>query len=77
MELTDAEREEFITLADATFDPGLWDDTELPILRKAKADREREQGKKRGKVLLFQQPTLTEVHDDRGTDRRPDDDCLV
>jgi hypothetical protein len=64
MELTDSEREEFVTLANATFDPGLWHESELPILRKAKADREREQGKERGEVFSFEQPTLTEVHED-------------
>jgi hypothetical protein len=43
MELSDKEREEFTRLADATLDPDLWDEADLPILRAARAEHEREQ----------------------------------
>jgi hypothetical protein len=45
MELTDAEREEFRALADATLDAELWDEEELPILRAAKKAAEEEQAR--------------------------------
>ncbi len=47
MELTDKEREEFIRLADATLDPGVWDEEDYPILKETRAEYEREQERER------------------------------
>ena len=38
MELTDAERAEFIALSEATYDAALWDEADLPFLRQAKRE---------------------------------------
>jgi hypothetical protein len=45
MALTDLEREEFLALANATYDPELWSEDELPILRAAKKAFEEEQAR--------------------------------
>jgi hypothetical protein len=57
MELTGAERAEFIELSEATYDAALWDEADLPILRKAKREYEEEQVRERGGVLPFEQAT--------------------
>ena len=54
MKLTDLEREEFIALAGNTFDPELWTEDELPLLRAARKEFEKEQALERDDVL---QPT--------------------
>ena len=43
MELTDLEREEFIALAQDTFDSELWTEDDLPLLRAAKKEFEESQ----------------------------------
>ena len=72
MGLTDSEREEFIRLANATFDPDLCSEEDLPWLRAARAEFEREQSQKRRDALSAEQTTLTE--DDEGHDS--DLNCL-
>ena len=52
MELTDAERAEFIELSEATYDAALWDEADLPILRKAKREYEEEQSQECGGLPL-------------------------
>jgi len=42
MDLTDSEREEFNRLANDTLDPELWTEDDLPALRRARAQYERE-----------------------------------
>ena len=75
MKLTDAERAEFIALANATLDPEMWSEDELPILRKTKADNDRQQEWERNHPHLIEQPILTD-DDENGwpydlcTDRR-------
>jgi hypothetical protein len=60
MELTDAERAEFIELTRDSYDPELWTEDDLPFLRKAR--REYEEAQPRESEVL--PPTLTE---DEGT----------
>ena len=60
MGLTDAERAEFIVLSEATYDAALWDEDDLPILRKAKRQYEEEQAREHGEILPDEQPTMTE-----------------
>jgi hypothetical protein len=43
MKLTESERQEFIALAEDTYDPGLWTEEDYPALRAAKEKYEREQ----------------------------------
>lgn len=43
MKLTESERQEFIALAEDTYDPGLWTEEDYPALRAAKKKYEREQ----------------------------------
>jgi hypothetical protein len=43
MKLTESERQEFIALAEDTYDPGLWTEEDYPVLRAAKEKYEREQ----------------------------------
>jgi hypothetical protein len=70
MELTDTEREEFMALAAATYDPDLWDESDLPTLRAARAEHEKEQARERGENLPpVEQSTLT--GDDEGGDSDP------
>jgi len=45
MKLTDLEREEFIALAQETFDPELWTEDELPVLRAARKKSEEGQAR--------------------------------
>jgi hypothetical protein len=52
MKLTDQEREEFIALAQDTFDPELWTEDDLPLLRAARKDFEEEQARERGDCPL-------------------------
>jgi hypothetical protein len=47
MGLTDAEREEFDALLKDSYDPDLWDESELPVLRAARVEYEREQAQGR------------------------------
>ena len=47
MELTDSEREEFLALANETFDPGLWSEDEYPVLKAAIAEYEKEGARER------------------------------
>src|SRR5271156_4898777 len=53
MKLTESERQEFIALAEDTYDPGLWTEEDYPALRAAKEKHEREQqedaAKRRGR----------------------------
>jgi hypothetical protein len=60
MELTGSEREEFTRLANATFDPDLCSEEDLPWLRAARAEYEREQERERSGVSPVAQPSLTE-----------------
>ena len=64
MALTDSEREEFIALAEATLDAALWDESDLPFLRAARAEREKEQTRERPKVVFIDQWRLTEDDED-------------
>ena len=59
MELTDPEREEFTRLANATFDPDLCSEEDLPWLRAARADYEREQALERRDDLSVEQTGVT------------------
>lgn len=75
MELTDSEREEFTQLANATLDPALWDEADLPILRAARAEHEKEQAQERDDVPPVEQPALMEGDEGNDPDpRRPADD---
>lgn len=47
MKLTDQEREEFVALAQETFDPELWTEDELPLLRAARKKFEEEQAREK------------------------------
>jgi len=62
MKLTDLEREEFIALAQGTFDPELWTEDDLPLLRAAKKEFEKEQAREPGDVL--RPPTERDNRDD-------------
>jgi hypothetical protein len=64
MELTDSEREEFNRLANDTFDPGIWLDDDLPLLRAIKREHE-DAREPESEVLPGEQPNMTE--DDQGT----------
>jgi hypothetical protein len=78
MELTDSEREEFTRLANATLDPDLWDEADLPILRAARADYEREQALERRDDDLSVEQTSVKEDDERsdpGDPRRTADDA--
>lgn len=66
MELSDSEREEFIRLANATLDPDLWDEADLPILRAARADYEREQALERRDDLSVEQTGVSEDDEEDG-----------
>jgi hypothetical protein len=68
MELTDSEREEFTRLANATFDPDLCSEEDLPWLRAARAEYEREQAQKRRDALSAEQTTLTEDDEEYSSD---------
>jgi hypothetical protein len=57
MGLTEAERAEFIELSEAAFDAALWDEADLPILRKAKREYEEEQARERAGALPAEEPT--------------------
>jgi len=50
MKLTDQEREEFIALAQDTFDPELWTEDDLPLLRASKKEFEEAQRREGGDV---------------------------
>jgi hypothetical protein len=63
MGLTDAERAEFIVLSEATYDAALWDEDDLPILRKAKRQFEEEQARERGEIPADEQSTTAEEDD--------------
>ena len=68
MELTDSEREEFTRLANATFDPDLCSEEDLPWLRAARAEYEREQAQKRRDALSAEQTTLKEDDEEYSSD---------
>ena len=68
MELTDVERAEFIELSEATYDPGLWDEADLPILRKNKLDYEEELARERTAGTSLEDPALVEEEDDDEAD---------
>jgi len=68
MELTDSEREEFTRLANATFDPDLCSEEDLPWLRAARAEFEREQAQKRRDALSAEQQTMAEDDEGHGSD---------
>jgi hypothetical protein len=55
--LTDAERAEFIALANETLDPDLWDEEDLPRLRANKKEFEEEQRREGGRM----QPAATDA----------------
>lgn len=63
MELTDSERAEFIALTKDSFDPELWSESDLPFLRAARAECEREQAWESSGVSPAAQPSLTEDED--------------
>lgn len=69
MGLTDAEREEFTALSEATYDAALWDESDLPFLRKAKREYEEEQAQERSGVLPGEQPALVEEDDETDGDK--------
>jgi hypothetical protein len=69
MELTDKEREEFTRLANATLDPGVWDEEDYPILKAARAEYEREQARECTDDFSVEQPSVAE--DDEGSDPDP------
>jgi hypothetical protein len=60
MGLTDAERAEFIALSEATYDAALWDEDDLPILRKAKRQYEEEQARERTDAPSDEQSSAAE-----------------
>jgi hypothetical protein len=60
MDLTDSEREEFTRLADATLDPGVWDEEDYPILKATSAEYEREQARECRDDLSVEQPSVAE-----------------
>ena len=60
MELTDVEREEFNALANATLDPDLWDENDLPFLRAARAEHDREREREHDGLYLVPQSSQTE-----------------
>ena len=66
MTLTDEEREEFNRLANATLDPDLCSEEDLPWLRKARAEYEREQALERRDDLSVEQPSVTEDDEEDG-----------
>jgi hypothetical protein len=68
MELTDSEREEFTRLANATIDPGLWDESDLPVLRAHRAEFEREQAQARSGALSVEQTSVTEDDEADGSE---------
>jgi hypothetical protein len=68
MNLTDAEKQEFLALTKDSYDPDLWDESDLPCLRAARAEHEREQERERGGVSPVEQPNLT---DGEGSDPDP------
>jgi len=51
MKLTDLEREEFNALANATYDPELWTEDDLPLLRATKEKWEKEQAQEGADVV--------------------------
>jgi hypothetical protein len=67
MELTDAEREEFTRLANATLDPDLWSEEDLPALRAARAEHEKELEPEKGDDV----PLATENDNQDGEDSDP------
>ena len=56
MKLTDSEREEFIALANATFDPEMWFEEDLPYLRAVKRDFEGAQAREPEDLVPARQP---------------------
>jgi hypothetical protein len=70
MELTAAEKEEFIALTQDSYDPELWLEEDLPILRAIKREYEEEQARERSEVPPAQPPAETE-DDDEGTGADP------
>jgi hypothetical protein len=59
MELTDAERAEFIALTQDSLDPELWTEDDLPYLRRAKQKYEEEQARERAGARPAEEPTMT------------------
>jgi hypothetical protein len=68
MELTDSEREEFTRLANATFDPDLCSEEDLPWLRAARAKHEKEQALERRDDLSVEQTSVTEDDEEDGSE---------
>jgi hypothetical protein len=62
MKLTDSEREEFIALTANTYDPELFTEDDLPLLRGAKRQWEEEQARKSA-VLTADQPPIADEED--------------
>lgn len=60
MELSDSERAEFIALTQDSYDPELWDESDLPFLRAARAECERERALECGAVPFVAQPSQPE-----------------
>jgi hypothetical protein len=73
MELTDAEREEFNRLTADTFDPDIWDENDLPLLRAIKREEEKEQAQESG-VLPVEKANMTGHDEDREPEARPHDE---
>lgn len=68
MDLTDAERAEFIALTKDSYDPDLWDESDLPFLRESKRQFEEAQARERGDVPPEEHPTLTEDDEADGSE---------
>jgi hypothetical protein len=62
MNLTDSEREEFITLTANTYDPELFTEEDLPALRESKRQWEEEQARASA-VLPADQPAMAREED--------------
>ena len=64
MELTDAERAEFIALTQDSCDPELWLEEDLPYLRATKREQEEAQARERDEAPSVERPTLAEDDED-------------
>jgi hypothetical protein len=60
LELTDAERAEFIALTQDSLDPDLWTEDDLPYLRRAKQKYEEDEAREPDGILRFERPTMPE-----------------
>ena len=66
--MSDQEREEFIALSQGTFDPELWTEDDLLLLRAAREKFEREQARERGDLL---RPPVERGNPDNGAGGSP------